>query len=95
MPGPYPKVYVASGRQAPTQVPAMAPAGKVVHLPVTEVVQANGAPKAAKDLWKAFVKAGVPRYAEIVLFADDPADAATNHFVFKLMGFPDVKVWLR
>ena len=37
-------------------------------------------------------KAGVPRYAEIITFADEPGEAAVNYFIFKLMGFPDVKV---
>jgi len=34
----------------------------------------------------------IPRYAEIVCFADDPRDAAVDYFVLKLMGYPDVKV---
>jgi thiosulfate/3-mercaptopyruvate sulfurtransferase len=38
-------------------------------------------------------RAGVPRYAEIVLFADSVGDAATNYVIFKMMGFADVKVW--
>ena len=37
-------------------------------------------------------KAGVPRYAEIVCFSDDPGEAAANYYVLKLMGFADVKV---
>ena len=40
------------------------------------------------------MKAGVPRYAEIISFSDDPGEAAANYFVFKLMGYPDVKVWM-
>ena len=39
------------------------------------------------------MKAGIPRFAEIVSFYDDPGEAA-NYFVFKLMGYPDVKVWV-
>ena len=38
------------------------------------------------------VKAGVPRYAEIISIADDPGEAAANYFILKLMGYPDVKV---
>lgn len=38
------------------------------------------------------MKAGVPRYAELVSFADDPGEAAANCFILKLMGYPDVKV---
>lgn len=88
--GLYPKVYVASGKSLPARVPE----GKVVHVPYTELLNANGTPKAAKDIWAALVKAGVPRYAEIVSFSDDPGEAAANYFLFKLMGYPDVKVWL-
>ena len=86
--GVYPKVFVASGKQVPVRVPE----GKVVHVPYTELLNADGTPKAAKDIWKTLVKAGVPRYAELVSFSDDPGEAAVNYFVLKLMGFPDVKV---
>jgi thiosulfate/3-mercaptopyruvate sulfurtransferase len=86
--GLYPKVYIASGKS----LPARSPAGKVIHVPYTELLNADGTPKAAKDLWNALAKAGVPRYAEIVSFSDDPGEAAVNYFVLKLMGYPDVKV---
>ena len=49
-------------------------------------------PKAAKDIWNILTKAGVPRYAELVFFSDDPGEAAANYFVLKLMGYPDIKV---
>ncbi len=88
--GLYPKVYVASGKSLPAKMPD----GKVVHVPYTELVNANGTPKPAKDIWDALVKAGVPRYAEIISFSEDPGEAAANYFVFKLMGYPDVKVWV-
>ena len=81
-------MYVASGTGLPTRTPD----GKVVHVPYTELLNADGTPKAAKDIWNILVKAGVPRYAEIVCIADDPGQAAVNYFVFKLMGYPDVKV---
>jgi len=86
--GAFPRVYVASGTGLPTRTPD----GKVVHVPYTELLNADGTPKAAKDIWNILVKAGVPRYAEIVCIADDPGQAAVNYFVFKLMGYPDVKV---
>ena len=86
--GPYPKLFVASG----AKLPAAAPHGKVVHVPYTELVNADGTPKAAHDIWTTLVKAGVPRYAEVILYADDPGEAAVNYFVLRLMGFPDVKV---
>ena len=86
--GPFPKVYIASGKALPTKVPD----GKVFHVPHTELVNADGTPKAAKDIWNILVKAGLPRYAEIICFADDPGEAAANYFILKLLGYPDVKV---
>ena len=88
--GLYPTVYIASGKALPAKVPE----GKVIHVPYTDLVDAKGAPKAAKDIWAALAKAGVPRYAEIISISDDPGEAAANYFVLKMMGFPDVKVLL-
>ena len=75
-------------------MPARAQDGKVVHVPYTELLNADGTPKAAKEIWKILDKAGVPRYAELVCVADDPGDAAVNYFILKLMGYPDIKVSL-
>jgi 3-mercaptopyruvate sulfurtransferase SseA len=86
--GLYPKIFIASGKT----VPAKAPEGKVVHVPYTSLVNADGKPKAAKDIWNILLKAGVPRYAELVSFSEDPGEAAANYFILKLMGYPDVKV---
>ena len=86
--GVYPKVFIASG----ANVPAKAQDGKVVHVPYTGLLNADGTPKAAKDIWKILAKAGVPRYAELVCYSDDPGEAAANYFVLRLMGYPDVKV---
>jgi thiosulfate/3-mercaptopyruvate sulfurtransferase len=89
--GHYPKVYVATGKALPAKVPE----GKVVHVPYTELVNANGTPKAAMDIWNTLVKAGVPRYAELVSISDDPGEAAAGYFLFRLMGYPDVRAMLR
>jgi thiosulfate/3-mercaptopyruvate sulfurtransferase len=89
--GPYPRVYIASGKSLPAKVPD----GKVVHLPYTALLNANGSPKAAMDIWNTLVKAGVPRYAEIVTFSDDAGEAAASYFVLKLMGYPEVAVLAR
>jgi 3-mercaptopyruvate sulfurtransferase SseA len=86
--GLYPKVYIASGKSLPTKVPD----GKVIHVPYTDLLNANGTPKAASDIWNILVKAGVPRYGEMISIADDPGEAAVNYFILKLMGYPDVKV---
>lgn len=86
--GLFPKVLIAAGKD----VPAKAEDGKVVHVPYTELLNADGTPKAAKDIWNVLSKAGVPRYAELVCYSDDPGEAAVDYFILKLMGFPDVKV---
>jgi len=82
-------VYVASGKAAPARTPE----SHVVRLPYTDMLNADGTPKAAKDLWQLISKAGVPRHAEVILFADDPAEADVDYYIFRLMGCPDVKVW--
>jgi thiosulfate/3-mercaptopyruvate sulfurtransferase len=90
--GEYAKIFVATGRHAPAAAPA---GGPLVHLPAAELVAANGTPKPAAELWRLIDKAGVPRQAELVFMADDLADAAIGYFVFRLMGWPDLKVWQR
>lgn len=86
--GIYPRVFIASGKELPANLPG----GKVVHVPYTDLLDADGKPKAASDIWKILVKAGVPRYGELVCVSDDPGEAAANYFILKLMGFPDIKV---
>ena len=86
--GLYPKVFVASGKDVPSQ----ALDGTVVHVSYTDLLNADGTPKAAKDIWNILTKAGVPRYAELVCFSDDPGEAAVNYYILKLMGYPDIKV---
>ena len=82
--GAFPRIVVATG---PTP-----PAGKAIHLPASEFLATNAVPKPAKEIMTLLSKAGVTRYAEIVLVADDAGDAAIAYVIFKLMGYPDVKV---
>jgi 3-mercaptopyruvate sulfurtransferase SseA len=89
--GLYPKLFVASG----ATVPARAQDGKVVHVPYTTLLNADGTPRPAKDIWNTLVKAGISRYAELICYSEDPGEAAANYYLLKLMGFPDVKVMLR
>jgi thiosulfate/3-mercaptopyruvate sulfurtransferase len=89
--GVYPKVFIASGATAPSAKLE----GTVVHVPYTDLLNADGSPKAAKDIWNVLARAGVPRYAELITFSDDPGEAAANYYILKLMGFPDVKVLVR
>jgi 3-mercaptopyruvate sulfurtransferase SseA len=87
--GLYPVVYVASGGRPPIRTPE----GHVLHLPYSHFLNADGTPRAAKDIWNMLDKAGVPRYAQIVVFADTLGEAAVNYVVLRMMGFADVKVW--
>ncbi|MEG2136426.1 MAG: rhodanese-like domain-containing protein [Clostridia bacterium] len=84
----YGRVYVASGKDPLKQ----SLSGKTIHVPYMNLLDANGKPKAAKDIWKIFNTAGLPRYAEVVLVSEDPGEAAVNYYILKLMGWPDVKV---
>ncbi|MFZ0280480.1 MAG: rhodanese-like domain-containing protein, partial [Bacteroidales bacterium] len=88
--GLYPTIMIASGED----IPAKAQEGKVVHIAYTDLLNGDGTPKAAKDIWKILDNAGIPRYAGLVCFSTDPGEAAVNYFILKLMGFPDVKVLL-
>jgi 3-mercaptopyruvate sulfurtransferase SseA len=88
--GHYPTVYIASGEAPLARSTAGWPEGRVLHLPDARLVQADGRPLPAAEIWAQLDKAGVPRLARLVLVADDPADAAVNWVVLRLMGFADV-----
>jgi len=86
--GQFPKLYLISGEQRPAGLPA----GEVRQLPYRELLQADGSPKPAHEIWALLKKAGVSRYAEIVCVGQRPGEAAANYLLLKLMGFSDVKV---
>jgi len=86
--GIFPKVFIASGED----LSGKPLEGKVVHVPYTLLLDSGGKPKAAKDIWSILDKAGVPRYAELVCYSDDPGEAAVMYFILRLMGYPDIKV---
>lgn len=90
-PAQSPRVYIASGAAAPTD----ALPGGAIHLPASRLVDADGAVRPAGALWAAIAQAGVPRHAQLVFVADDPGDAAINYYVFRLMGYPDLRVLSR
>jgi 3-mercaptopyruvate sulfurtransferase SseA len=85
--GLFPKVFLASGKE----LPSAALQGKVIHVPYTALLNADGTPKEAAAIWDTLSKAGVSRYAELVTVSDDPSEAAVNYVVLKLMGFPNIK----
>lgn len=86
--GFYSRIMISSEKDMPAKVQE----GKVVHIAYTDLLNGDGTPKEAKDIWKILANAGIPRYAELVCFSADPGEAAVNYFILKLMGFPDVKV---
>jgi 3-mercaptopyruvate sulfurtransferase SseA len=88
--GSYPRVLIASDKN----VLSKAQTGKVIHVPYTDLLNADSTPKAAKDIWDILTSAGVPIYAELVCYSDDPGEAAVNYFILKLMGYSDIKVFM-
>jgi 3-mercaptopyruvate sulfurtransferase SseA len=86
--GAYPKVFLASGVHAPSKTPD----GPVVHVPYKDLLNANGTPRPAAEIYNILAKAGIPRHAEIIVVADEPGEAAAGYYLMKLMGYPDVKV---
>lgn len=90
----YPTVAVSVGREPPA-APSSAATPPAIHLPYTALLGPDGAPKAAKDLWSTIAKASVPRYAQVQLSADDPGEAAIAYVVFRLMGWPEVRMGWR
>ena len=87
---------IRDARQAQGEFPQLqvaAQAGKAgIHLAPAQFVDAQGAPKPAKEIWNLLEKAALPRYAQLLLVADEPGDAAMNYTVLRLMGFADLKV---
>jgi thiosulfate/3-mercaptopyruvate sulfurtransferase len=75
---------------APARSAAPAGARTAVRLPASELVNRDGSPRPAKDLWTVIAKAGVPRYVPLVASAPEPGDAALTYVVLRLMGFADV-----
>ena len=52
--GLYPTIMIASGKD----IPAEAQEGKVVHIAYTDLLNGDGTPKAAKDIWKILAMRG-------------------------------------
>jgi len=93
--GEFPRVWVDVGAALATSTGPWATNGRALRVPYTELLGERNMPKPAPELWKIIDKAGVPRHAEVVLVADDASEAAVAYVVFKLMGWPDLKVALR
>lgn len=81
-------VYVASGDALPAQMPP----GTVVHLPWRSLLDEQGRPLPAAALWQRLSKAGLPRYRQLQLVADDAGDAAAGLFLLELMGMRELSL---
>jgi hypothetical protein len=79
-----------SSAPSPDTLPA-----PTIHLPAARFVGDDGGVRPAGELWAAISKAGVPRHAQLVFVADDLGDAAINYYVFRLMGYTNLRVLLR
>lgn len=84
----FPLIFVNSGKSPNSKVTE----GKFVHIDHKEFLETGGFPKEAKNIWDIISNAGISRYSQIICLADDPGESAVNYFIFKLMGFPDVKI---
>lgn len=86
---PLPAIHLALGAK-----PGAAPAAdaKFVHLPYRELLDADGRPLPAAELWSRLDKAGVSRFARIVLVGPDPGPSAVGYVLLKLMGYPAVQL---
>lgn len=86
--GDFPRVFIASGDQPlATKVD-----GQVVHVPYHQLINENGTPKSAHEIWNILSEAGVPRFAELVTVSEDVGEAAVNYTALKLMGYPSVQL---
>lgn len=86
--GIFPKIVIASTKNIPSKIRDE----KIVYLQYTDLLNSDGTPKMAKDIWNVLSKAGLPLYAEIVCYSDDPGEAAIVYFILRLMGYPDIKI---
>jgi hypothetical protein len=86
--GIFPRLILACGENVPEKFQNE----KVVHMPYKDLLNSDGAPGMAREIWNVLSKSGVPRYGELVCYSNDPGEAAVVYFTLRLMGFPDVKV---
>lgn len=87
-PGPHPRGHLLVG----AGVPQRSPAGTWPRVTVEQLLGAEGMLRPAHELWKALSQAGLKRYGETVVVADDPGDAAVAWAVLRALGFESVRV---
>lgn len=88
----FPVIYVDSGSKPVAKVPG---AAKALHIPADQALDQNGL-KLSGELYDHFEVANkLPRDAHIVCISDDLADSVVNWFALKMIGFPQVTVYLK
>ena len=69
--------------------------GDVVHtLPAAQLLDAQGLPRPAGEMWTQLSKAGLPRDAEVVAVGRSAGEAAMAYALLQLMAWPDAKAWI-
>ncbi len=84
----FPRIIIASGKNIPSKLGDK----QIVLIEYTDFLNTDGTPKKANQIWNILSKAGVPRYAELACYSDDPGEAAVVYFTLRLMGYPDIKI---
>jgi 3-mercaptopyruvate sulfurtransferase SseA len=69
--------------------------GDTIALPWTEFVKPDRSLKAPHEIHARLVKAGVSRWADVRVEAEDPAEAAAALYVLRLVGWPSVALAAR
>lgn len=87
----FPRIFIASGPVPPKNTPP----GEMMHIHSARALKPEGGLLDAGALYTLFSENyKIPKLAEIVCVADDPADAALNWFAMKQLGYPNVTVLL-
>ncbi len=87
-PGIFDVVYIVSGETDTQKFTG----NNSIHLYYKDFLNDVGSPKSAKEIWEIMKNKKIPRYARIICVSADAGEAAVNYFIFRLMGFPDVKM---
>jgi 3-mercaptopyruvate sulfurtransferase SseA len=82
--GPRQRLLATTG-----SAPAMA---ATIPVALNALLNANGTPKPAAEIWGVLDKAGVSRYADIECVGDTPGAAEQAYVILKLMGFTRVQL---
>lgn len=64
--------------------------GRVVPLPIADVLLADGRPRPAAELWTRLDKAGVSRFARVEWADSGPGPRAQAYVLLSLMGYPNL-----